>query len=55
MKDMNKENEIYDEPSVFAVPCDKPFVVSADKAKEFINLKPNLEILRKREEILKWI
>ena len=46
-------DEIYDEPSVFAVPCDIPFVVAPDKAKEFNELKakgkkPADHIVRKR-------
>ena len=54
-KKLKAMNEIYDEPSVFAISSDKPFVVASDKVKEFINIKPNLEILEKRKEILKKI
>ena len=53
---MNKDRkdlEIYDEPSVFAVPCDKPFVVSSDKVKEFLLVKSTIELTKKREELLK--
>lgn len=49
----NKLEEIYDEPSVFAVPCDIPFVLDYDKAKEFLEVKPNLELIEKRKELLK--
>ena len=55
-KDLEKSNiddEIYDEPSVFAVPCDIPFVVAPDKAKEFNELEPNHELLEKMEEASK--
>lgn len=52
---MNKEDksEMYDEPSVFAIPCDKPFVVASDKAKEFFQVQPNQELTEKREELIK--
>ena len=52
-KDLEKSiinDEIYDEPSVFAVPCDIPFVVDDDKAKEFNELKPNPKLYEKIEE-----
>jgi len=49
------DDEIYDEPSVFAVPCDIPFVVAPDKAKEFNELEPNHELLEKMEEASKKI
>lgn len=56
---MNKEEKLveqmYDEPSVFAVPCDKPFVISADKVKDFLEVKPNLELRKKREELIEKI
>jgi len=49
------DDEIYDEPSVFAVPCDIPFVVAPDKAKEFNELEPNNELIEKMEEASKKI
>ena len=36
--------------SVLAVPCDRAFVVSADKREEFLSQKPNLKIRQKNEE-----
>lgn len=48
-----KNEEIYDEPSVFAVPCDRPFVVASDKVKEFLEVKPNPEALRKIKDAAK--
>ena len=47
------DDEIYDEPIVFAVPCDVPFVVAPDKAKEFNELKANPELFKKIEEATK--
>ena len=55
-KDLEKsiiDDEKYDEPSVFAVPCDIPFVVAPDKAKEFNELKANPELFKKIEEASK--
>lgn len=48
-----KKDDLFDEPTVFAVPCDKPFVVASDKVKEFLEVKPNQELIKKREELLK--
>lgn len=48
-----KKNNVDEEPAVFAIPCDRPFVVAGDKAKEFMEIKPNPEILRRRKELLK--
>jgi len=48
-----KNEEIYDEPSVFAVPYNRPFVVASDKVEEFLAVKPNLESLRKIKEASK--
>ena len=41
------------EECVFAVPCDVRFAVDSEKAKEFLELKPNLELRIKNEEIIK--
>lgn len=38
---------------VLAVPCGMPFVVAPEKAKEFQELKPNPELLKKIEEASK--
>ena len=38
---------------VLAVPCDKPFIVSSDKTEAFLNIKPNSEIRRQQEEMIK--
>lgn len=48
-----KKDDLFDEPNVFAIPYNKPFVVASDKAKEFLEVKPNLELLEKRKELLK--
>ena len=53
MKEKYLSDDVYDEPSVFAVPCDKAFVVDDEKAKEFKSLKPNKELKQKREELIK--
>lgn len=53
MEENKCENIIDEEPSVFAVPCDKAFVVDKEKAEEFKLLKPNTEILKKIEENVK--
>ena len=47
------KEDLIEELTVFAVPCDKPFIVAYDKEKEFMEIKPNPEVLRKREELLK--
>ena len=39
--------------TVLAKTCNRPFVVVPEKAEEFLNLKPNLELRRKNEELLK--
>ena len=39
--------------TVLAVPCDVPFVVDPEKAKEFNELRPNPELLKKIEEASK--
>ncbi len=39
--------------TVLAKTCNRPFVVAPDKAEEFNNLKPNLEALKRNEELLK--
>ncbi len=48
-----KHPELY-EPNmvVYAVPNKAPIIISADKAEEFLNMKPNEESIKKREEIL---
>jgi len=38
---------------VMAVPRNRPFTVSSEKLEEFLNVKPDLEIRRKNEEIVK--
>jgi len=48
-----KKDDLFDEPNVFAIPYNKPFVVASDKAKEFLEVKPNLELIEKRKELLK--
>lgn len=40
-----------DDDCCLAVHCDRAFVVSCEKAEEFKNMKPNLELKKKREEI----
>lgn len=49
----NQEKNYAEEPTIFAVPCDKVFVVDKEKAEEFKSLKPNTELIKKREEMLK--
>ena len=39
--------------TVMAKTCNRPFVVAPEKAEEFLNLKPNLKLRRKNEELLK--
>ena len=46
---MNKKTKMI----VMAKTCNRPFVVAPEKAEEFLNLKPNLELRRKNEELLK--
>ena len=36
---------------VYAVPCDRKFVVSQDKAEQFKNAKPNQEIQKEIQEM----
>lgn len=48
-------NDTYDEPSVFAVPCDTPFVVDPKKAKEFLETESNHELSKDMESALKKI
>ena len=45
-----KEKQKFD---VLAVPCDRTFVVSPDKTEAFLNVKPNPEIRRQQEEMVK--
>ena len=47
----NKNNEL--DEQIFAVPCDVPFVVDPEKAKEFMEVKSNPELRRKNEELIK--
>lgn len=47
------KEELYDEPTVFAIPYNRPFVVANDKVEEFLKVKPNLELIKKREELIK--
>ena len=49
MKEINKKQKM----TVLAKTCNRPFVVAPDKAEEFMNLKPNLEVLKRNEELLK--
>ena len=46
----SKEKQKFD---VIAVPCDRTFVVSPDKTESFLNVKPNPEIRRQQEEMVK--
>ena len=48
----SKEKQKFD---VLAVPCGKPFIVSSDKTEAFLNIKPNSEIRRQQEEMVKRI
>ena len=45
-----KEKQKFD---VLAVPCDRTFAVSPDKTEAFLNVKPNSEIRRQQEEMVK--
>ncbi|MBE6152794.1 MAG: hypothetical protein E7166_01010 [Firmicutes bacterium] len=49
MKEKNNKQRM----TVLAKTCNRPFVVAPEKAEEFNNLKPNLEVLKKNEEMLK--
>lgn len=48
-------NETYDEPSVFVVPGDSPFVVDPKKTKEFLKIEPNHKLSKDMESILNKI
>ena len=39
--------------TVLAKTCDKPFIVDPEKAKEFNDLKPNPELIKKIDEATK--
>lgn len=49
------KNDTYDEPSVFAIPCDMSFVVDPKKTKEFLEIKPNHELSKDMESALNKI
>ena len=54
MEEEKKEIDLIDEePSVFAVPCDRAWVVAPEKWEEFKNLKPDPELWKKVEEASK--
>lgn len=49
-KVIQSKNSIHQNFDVLAVPCDRAFVVTADKRDEFLSQKPNLKIRQKNEE-----
>lgn len=49
---MNKKNN-KPKMTVLAKTCNRPFVVASDKAKEFMNLKPNPELMKKIDDMRK--
>ena len=54
MEESKKQMDLIDEePSVFAVPCDRAWVVAPEKWEEFKNLKPDPELWKKVEEASK--
>jgi len=48
---MNKDKK--EHLTVFAVPCSRAFVVKPEKWEEFKDLKPDFEIRKQMEEIVK--
>lgn len=52
-EEFKKNNLVEEEPSVLAVPCDRAFIVAPEKAKEFNEIKPNPELLKKIEDASK--
>ena len=49
-KVIQSKNSIHQNFDVLAVPCDRAFVVTADKREEFLSQKPNFQIRQKNEE-----
>lgn len=49
MKETNNKPKM----TILAKTCNRPFIVAPEKVDEFMNLKPNTEVLKKNKELLK--